>query len=197
MAKHDDFLPQILRGTRWEFATLTIARLNLVYRLLWLTNEGGALWPSYLYKYANGTWISRNSSWLLATFAYIAIVHGAMQVGLTTTYLGSNDAFHTASYMFAVFTLVGPVGIVTILFILYLALFWSNVILNSRRHFVMSGRREDQRSAKKKDTDPERLSKAIELQHIAQVPRSAAIQVPPPAVLKNRTAPAFLSSAQQ
>ena len=61
----------------------------------------------------------------------------------------------------------------------------------------MSGRREDQHSAKMQDTDPERLPEAIEVQHIAQVPRPAAIQVPPPAVLENRTAHIILFSAQQ
>ena len=117
-------LPELQR-TRWEYGELRLGRLNSVYRLC----VRGHIFRGYEFGYASyGNFLSRNSSWLIAAFAYVAIVHGAMQVGLGTPQLETNEAFARACYGFTVFSIVAPVGILSILFIWMALMIISNAI---------------------------------------------------------------------
>lgn len=111
LSEYEESQPAELRKTRWHYSELRSDRLNLVYRIFM-----GAVFRGYNFGYASyGNFLSRNSSWLIAAFAYVAIVHGAMQVGLGTPQLEGNEAFASACYGFAVFSIVAPVGILSIL----------------------------------------------------------------------------------
>lgn len=103
--------PEVLKKTRWEHSELRQGRLNLAYRL-----GKRKIFRGYAFTYATyGDFLSDNSSWLIAAFAYVAIVHGAMQVALGTPQLAENEAFARACYGFAIFSIVAPVGILVIL----------------------------------------------------------------------------------
>lgn len=106
-----DGTPDVLQKTRWEHSELRQGRLNLAYRL-----GKRKMFRGYAFTYATyGDFLSDNSSWLIAAFAYVAIVHGAMQVALDTPQLAENEAFASACYGFAIFSIIAPVGILLIL----------------------------------------------------------------------------------
>lgn len=54
------------------------------------------------------TFFQENFAWLAGTTVYSAVVLTAMQVGLATDALASNNAFQSASYGFTVFSSLGP-----------------------------------------------------------------------------------------
>jgi ABC-type dipeptide/oligopeptide/nickel transport system permease component len=70
----------------------------------------------------------RNFAWLIVVFAYITIVLTAMQVGLATSNLSQDSKFQSASYGFAVFSIIVPVIMVGILLIFFVVLFTSNLL---------------------------------------------------------------------
>lgn len=106
-----DGTPAVLKNTRWEHSELRQGRLNLAYRL-----GKRRIFRGYAFGYATyNDFLADNSSWLIAAFAYVAIVHGAMQVALGTPQLAENEDFARACYGFAVFSIVAPVGILAIL----------------------------------------------------------------------------------
>lgn len=163
--KLNDDAPQELKRTRWEHGELRLDRLNLVYRFAWGSLGHNHLWRGYLFDYFNyGSWISRNSAWLIALFAYIAVVHGAMQVGLSTTYAEDNDAFQKVSYIFAVITLVGPVAIVFILFTVVFVMVVDNALFAVKcvgRKAKSSRREHHNLQQNGKGADPENLPNAL------------------------------------
>lgn len=67
-------------------------------------------------------------TWLASLTAYIATVLTAMQVGLATKSLGSNDVFHSASYGFTVFAILGPLIAASLVLILFCCIFIYNWI---------------------------------------------------------------------
>lgn len=106
-----DGTPEVLKKTRWEHSELRQGRLNLAYRL-----GKRKIFRGYAFTYATyNDFLADNSSWLIAAFAYVAIVHGAMQVALGTPQLAENEDFARACYGFAVFSIVAPVGILLLL----------------------------------------------------------------------------------
>ncbi|KAH7215367.1 hypothetical protein DER44DRAFT_158222 [Fusarium oxysporum] len=88
---------------RFYHGELRLSRLNNIYRL-WQTPLRGYMphWNQY------GSFFRDNFAWLAGTTVYIAVVLAAMQVGLATETLKDDDAFQSASYGFAVFSILGP-----------------------------------------------------------------------------------------
>ncbi|KAK7426296.1 hypothetical protein QQZ08_007197 [Neonectria magnoliae] len=89
---------------RFVYGELRLSRLNKIYRLyppLFLTGYIRA-WQRY-----NEFW-NQTFAVLASLIVYIAIVLGAMQVGLATNELQDNKAFHSAAYVFTVFSILGP-----------------------------------------------------------------------------------------
>lgn len=60
--------------------------------------------------YRHGGFFRDNFAWLASATVYIAIVLTAMQLGLATDALEENAFFHSASYGFTVFAIVGPLA---------------------------------------------------------------------------------------
>lgn len=56
-----------------------------------------------------------NLGWIAASLVYVAVVLSAMQVGLTTSVLQDEELFNQWSYGFAVFAIIAPIGVATII----------------------------------------------------------------------------------
>ncbi|KAJ9496203.1 hypothetical protein H2202_008161 [Exophiala xenobiotica] len=91
---------------RYTYGELRLSRINLLYRFL------PELKLKYLfrgYHYGSQTYqrfLESNFAWLIAGFAYIALVLTAVQVGLGTRQLQGSAAFNAASAGFTVFSIV-------------------------------------------------------------------------------------------
>lgn len=110
----DSLLPLCLQhnkanfAPRYTYGELRLSRINLLYRFL------PELKLKYLFRgYHYGSqsyqrFLERNFAWLIAGFAYIALVLTAMQVGLQTTQLQTSAAFNAASAGFTIFSIIVP-----------------------------------------------------------------------------------------
>ena len=88
---------------RFCHGELRLNRLNTLHQLLRDHSHG---YSTRWYQYS--TFFSDNFAWLAGATVYIAIVLTAMQVGQATEQLGGNPAFLSATYGFAVFSILGP-----------------------------------------------------------------------------------------
>lgn len=101
---------------RYRFGELRLNRLQWIYRLC---AHGGAMDGSrirgYHYIYRDySTFVQQHLTWLLTVFLYAAIALTAMQVGLAADHLKDNNSFQTASWGFAVFSMVAPLVVVLV-----------------------------------------------------------------------------------
>ncbi|CAG7998673.1 unnamed protein product [Penicillium salamii] len=88
---------------RFYHGELRLSRLNKIYALYQTPFHGYmARWNQYTVFFHD------NFTWLASVTVYIAVVLGAMQVGLATNALKDNNAFQSASYGFTVFAICGP-----------------------------------------------------------------------------------------
>lgn len=72
----------------------------------------------YFYAYYDyQTWFQRHTAWVTATTIYVALVLTAMQVGLETDRLQKSQAFQNASYVFTVFAILAPLGILSLILV--------------------------------------------------------------------------------
>ncbi|KAJ6442948.1 alpha subunit of casein kinase [Purpureocillium lavendulum] len=109
---------------RFVYGELRLGRLNKIYRI---TQGGSAVVRGYLSEWATyGDFFNDNLAWLAGAVAYIAIVLTAMQVGLGTNCLKDDNAFHAASYGFTVFSILGPLVVVLVVFVAFCLAFVSN-----------------------------------------------------------------------
>ena len=137
-------VPDILRGSRWEYSELRLNRLSQVYRF-----RLRKVFRGYTFSYQSyGSFLSRNSNWLIAAFAYVAIVHGAMQVGLGTPQLVENEMFLNASYGFSVFSIIAPISILFLIILWIVLMFVDNLI-----HMVLRTQKWDKNHNKKGDVE--------------------------------------------
>ncbi|OAQ66812.1 hypothetical protein VFPPC_08324 [Pochonia chlamydosporia 170] len=96
---------------RFHYGELSLDRLSKLYRLI-QPRIGG----DYLVQWRHhSSFFLYRFQWLATVVVYMVLVLTAMQVGLATTYLSESKAFHTASYGFTVFSILGPIGVVVIL----------------------------------------------------------------------------------
>lgn len=128
VSRIDPKRPRCLVKTRWEHGELRINRLNLIYRFCWTKLGMAHISRGYLYGYQDyASFLERNFAWLLAAFAYVSVVHGAMQVGAGVPQLEENTMFLNACYGFAVFTIVAPIGAVGIMLLFVILIFLDNL----------------------------------------------------------------------
>lgn len=109
---------------RYIYGELRLSRLNKIYRYTLRNPIHGYL---YTYSSYNQFWHD-NLARIASLFAYIAIVLTAMQVGLATDQLQGSSAFQRASYGFTIFSILAPLAIVGFILLIFIALFWSNLI---------------------------------------------------------------------
>lgn len=111
--------PQVHR--RFHYGELRLSRLNKIY-FLWVTPLRGyrTKWNQY------GLFFRDNFSLLASSTIYIAIVLTAMQVGLATESLQKNSIFSSASYGFAVFSILGPLVFGGLLIVIFCCIFIDN-----------------------------------------------------------------------
>lgn len=121
---------------RFNYGELRLSRLNKIYNVRYLTPLRGYMshwqWTRY------GDFFQENLAWLTAITVYIAVVLGAMQVGLGTDALVGNHAFQSASYGFTVFSILGPLvalGIIGALFCFMFINNWISAVAFKRKRF--------------------------------------------------------------
>ena len=91
---------------RYWYGELRLSRLNKVYQLrcgFLLRTYSDVAGPSTYME-----WLSDNFAALAASLGYVLIVLTAMQVGLATNRLQSEEAFQNASWGFTVFAIIAP-----------------------------------------------------------------------------------------
>ncbi|CEL08624.1 hypothetical protein ASPCAL11772 [Aspergillus calidoustus] len=107
---------------RYWFGELRLSRLNKIYFFLLCE------WRGYKFPYQTYSELFHDYFGLLAgTTIYIALVLTAMQVGLGTDTLRSNTTFQNASYGFTVFSILGPLILVLLIFVISLVIFVCNM----------------------------------------------------------------------
>ena len=114
---------------RYIYGELRLGRLNLICRLGKGRIRG---YLSYSTTYSN--FFQDNIRSFITLFAYITIVLSAMQVGLGTRRLQANGAFHGASFVFVVFSIVAPLILITAVVALLAGLFFYNLVLTMTYH---------------------------------------------------------------
>ena len=89
---------------RFQRAELRLSRINTLSRLTRLR-------PYTRGRHSYGSFFREHLAWTAAATVFVAVVLGAMQVGLATDRLHGDAAFQRASYGFAVFAILAPVGV--------------------------------------------------------------------------------------
>lgn len=106
---------------RFIYGELRLNRLNTIFRL-----TGGPI-RGYQPGFSQyGSFFRANFTWLASLLGYMVVVLAAMQVGLGTNALQNNESFQAASYGFTLFTIVGSLLAVAIIFAVFLGLFIEN-----------------------------------------------------------------------
>ncbi|RLL95028.1 hypothetical protein CFD26_101706 [Aspergillus turcosus] len=110
---------------RFIYGELRLSRLNKIYRFSQRPFLRGYMshWQQYR------TFFQENFRSLASATVYVAIVLSAMQVGLATRSLADNDAFQSASYGFAVFSVLGPLAAAGFIALVFCYMFVNNLIL--------------------------------------------------------------------
>ncbi|KAK1757970.1 hypothetical protein QBC47DRAFT_410728 [Echria macrotheca] len=100
---------------RFIYGELRLNRLNLIQLLRRgpFSKHFLATWNSY------GSFYRDNWAFIVGATAWILLILSAMQVGLGTERLSSDDAFQAASYGFTVFSILGPMAIFTVMMIMF------------------------------------------------------------------------------
>jgi uncharacterized membrane protein len=129
----DDLTP--CRNPRYNYGELRLQRLNWIYRLSW--NRVGLRHAirGYRFEYQEySSLIARNFAWLIAAFAYVTVVLGAMEVGLSTDRLSGNSRFQDASYGFAVFSIIAPLIAVALIATIVLLILVQGIFATWKHH---------------------------------------------------------------
>ncbi|KAK3334171.1 hypothetical protein B0T19DRAFT_459783 [Cercophora scortea] len=98
---------------RFLHAELRLSRLNKVHRF----TQWPLFQPYNRRSHSYGDLFRNNMTWLATSTIFIALVLTAMQVGMGTPQLAEDEAFMNASYGFTVFSIVGPLGVVALVFV--------------------------------------------------------------------------------
>jgi hypothetical protein len=123
------FVEDLLRRTnfkninsRYWYGELRLSRLNKIYAIRFGNLRG--------YKFSYQTYSELFHDYLapVATATiYIALALTAMQVGLATDKLKSNSAFQSASYGFTIFSILAPLILLGLVFLIGLMIFIDNM----------------------------------------------------------------------
>jgi hypothetical protein len=108
---------------RFIYGELRLSRLNKIYFLYQTPlRRYMSKWQQY------GTFFRDNLALLTSSIVYIAIVLTAMQVGLATDMLRGNNAFQSASYGFALFSILGPLVAFGLVMAVFAYMFVDNLL---------------------------------------------------------------------
>jgi hypothetical protein len=143
-----DHLPK-----RYVYGELRLSRLDKIYRYLY-----GNLLHGFSPLLGNTRYVeffADHLKFITATTVYTALVLTAMQVGLATEPLSSNESFRRASYGFTVFAIISP--IIAVGFVAFIAIFM--VLANWVSTTATQRRRQD-------ELHPERASKSRRSKHV-------------------------------
>ncbi|OJD12206.1 hypothetical protein AJ78_07165 [Emergomyces pasteurianus Ep9510] len=110
---------------RFIYGELRLSRLDKIY--LFTQRPFLAGYTRHWQEYK--AFFQDNFTWLASATVYVAIVLTAMQVGLETKALANNAAFHSASYGFTVFSILGPLAATVSIFIAFFYLFVNNLVV--------------------------------------------------------------------
>ncbi|KAK4155975.1 hypothetical protein C8A00DRAFT_41449 [Chaetomidium leptoderma] len=140
---------------RFIYGELRLNRLNLIEVVLRGPFSRGflATWTSFggFYRYS--------SAFIIAGTAYILLILSAMQVGLGTTKLAEDETFQAASYGFTVFSILGPLGAVLGLLVIFAISLLYNM-LRTRRFEARRARRLGRSWGSERKTQDEGAAKA-------------------------------------
>lgn len=110
-------------NARYRYGELRLDRINWIYRLCGRPRNFTTLMRGYNYGYTTyGSFLERNTAWIISAIVYITVVLTAMQVGLATKELQDSAAFSSVSYGFSVFAIVAPIGGLAFVLVLLLVL---------------------------------------------------------------------------
>ncbi|KAL2868910.1 uncharacterized protein BJX67DRAFT_379845 [Aspergillus lucknowensis] len=100
---------------RYTFGELRLSRLNLIYRLC-PPNQWQDFIRGYHFEYQTiAEFLHAHLAPLTVATVYLVLALTAMQVGLATEYLRANGAFQGVSWVFAVVSILAPLGVVSVL----------------------------------------------------------------------------------
>ncbi len=121
---------------RFVYGELRLNRLNLIEVVLRGPLSRGflATWTSF------GSFYRYSSAFIIAGTAYVLLILSAMQVGLGTDRLSQDETFQAASYGFTVFSILGPLGAVLCVLIIFAITLLYN-LLRTRRFEARRARR--------------------------------------------------------
>lgn len=133
LSQHDPskIHPRFLR------AELRLSRINALHRakqLLFSEAYFGG-WNNY------SSFFRDNLAWIAAITAYMVLVLTAMQVGLATERLQNDPVFQRASYAFTLLAILGPAGLVSLLFLRALIELTKDVLVivkQEKKHSIAS-----------------------------------------------------------
>jgi len=107
---------------RFIFGELRLSRINIIYSL-----TQAQFLRTYMPKWNQyGSFLKDNFAWLASGVVYVGLVLTAMQVGLATHTLAQNNAFQSASYGFTVFSILGPIVVAVLIFLVFACVFIIN-----------------------------------------------------------------------
>ena len=107
---------------RFVYGELRLSRLNKIFKL-----TQRPILRGYAYRWQQySSFFQQYFGLLAAVTVYIAIILTAMQVGLATDKLQGSKVFMDASYGFTIFSILGPLIIMALIFLFFLYLFGNN-----------------------------------------------------------------------
>lgn len=113
---------------RYFYGELRLSRLNKIYAIAKFEILRGYFrrWDRY------ESFFQDNLTLVASATVFVAVILTAMQVGLATDRLASNESFHRASYNFAVFAIFGPLVAMGLIFVVFLYMILSNWLITDR-----------------------------------------------------------------
>ena len=107
---------------RFVYGELRLSRLNKIFQL-----TQRPILRGYAYRWQqSSSFFQQYFGLLAAVTVYIAIILTAMQVGLATDKLQGSKVFMEASYGFTIFSILGPLILMALIFLFFLYLFGNN-----------------------------------------------------------------------
>ena len=108
---------------RFIYGELRLSRLNKIFKL-----TQRPILRGYVYRWQQySSFFQQYFGLLAAATVYVAIILTAMQVGLATDKLKGSKAFMDASYGFTIFSILGPLITMSLIFLFFLYLFGNNL----------------------------------------------------------------------
>lgn len=112
---------------RYHFGELRATRLNLIYYIQMRDGRG------YHYVHTRYASLFRdNFGWLLVVFLYATVVLTAMQTAMTSDQGGVDKLLQKVSYWFSLGSLLAVVGMLGLMFLIFLGSFVDNIFATQR-----------------------------------------------------------------